>query len=119
VVSNTPMQALVLLNDPIFVEASRVYAQRILREGGESLDSRARFAFRTAVSRDPTAEEMKILRELYHNRRARYSADRKEAEKAIQVGEAPVDRELDPVELATWTTIARTILNLHETITRG
>ncbi|MFN3651341.1 MAG: PSD1 and planctomycete cytochrome C domain-containing protein [Armatimonadota bacterium] len=119
VVSNTPMQALVLLNDPIFVEASRVFAQRILREGGESLESRARFAFRTAVSRDPSAEELKIVRELYHNRRARYSADRKEAEKAIHVGEAPVDRELDPVELATWATIGRAILNLHETITRG
>jgi hypothetical protein len=118
-VSNTPMQALVLLNDPIFVEAARVFAERIMRHGGATFDDRLQFAFRCALSRSPRAEEVAILRRLYHSRRARYSADRTAGERLISVGEAPVPKDLGVVEMATWASIARTILNLHETITRG
>src|SRR5207244_4281863 len=75
VVSNTPMQALVLLNDPIFVEAARVFAERIMRHGGATFEDRLRFAYRCALSRSPREEETAILRRLYHSRRDRYSAD--------------------------------------------
>jgi hypothetical protein len=118
-VSNTPMQALVLLNDPIFVEAARAFAERILREGGTTLEGRLRFAYLSALSRPPSESEIAVLRRLYHTRRARFSTDRAAAEKLIRVGEAPVPKELDAAEMAAWTAISRVILNLHETITRG
>ncbi|HEU4751532.1 MAG TPA: DUF1553 domain-containing protein, partial [Armatimonadota bacterium] len=118
-VSNTPMQALVLLNDPIFTEAARIFGERVLRHGGETLEQRLSYAFRTALSREPTAEEVAVLRKLYHSQRARYSADRNAAEKLISAGEWPVAKDLDTAELAAWSTLARAILNLHETITRG
>jgi hypothetical protein len=119
VVSNTPMQALVLLNDPAFVEAARAFAERILRHGGESFDSRLRFAYRNTLSRAPKEREMALLRRLYHSRRARYSADLTAARARMHAGEAPVPKDLDAVEMAAWTAVARTLLNLHETITRG
>jgi hypothetical protein len=119
VVSNTPMQALVLLNDPIFAEAARAFGERIMRQGGSTVDERLRFAFERALSRPPDAKETEILRRLYHSRRARYSTDRAAAERLIRVGEAPVPTDLDAAELAAWASVARAILNLHETITRG
>ena len=118
-VSNTPMQALVLMNDPIFVEAARVFAARIVREGGATLDRRVDFAFRTALGRPPWPQETAILRTLYHRQLARYAADRQAARGLISTGDWPVAKDLDPVELAAWTSIARAILNLHETITRS
>jgi hypothetical protein len=119
VVSNTPMQALVLLNDPIFVEAARVFGERIMRQGGPSFEERLAFAYRCALSRPPRAAEVAILRRLYHSRRDRYSADPAAAQRLIHTGEAPVPNDLNPVELAAWTSIAHALLNLHETITRG
>jgi mono/diheme cytochrome c family protein len=118
-VSNTPMQALVLLNDPVFVEAARALAGRIIRQGGTGFDDRLRFAFQITVSRTPSSQEAGILRQLYQSRRARYSADRAAAERLVSVGEAPVPRDLDAIELAAWTSVARALLNMHETITRG
>jgi hypothetical protein len=112
------MQALVLLNDPIFVEAARAFGERIMREGGDSFDSRLRFACWTALSRPPGAEETAVLRRLYHSRRARYSTDREAASNLIRAGEAPVPDDLDTAELAAWASLARAILNLNETITR-
>lgn len=117
-VSNTPMQALVLLNDPIFVEAARVFGERIVRQGGPTFESRLRFAYLSAVSRPPAATETAVLRRLYHSRLARYSADRAAAERLTHIGEAPVPKELDVAELAAWASVARVLLNLHETITR-
>jgi hypothetical protein len=117
-VSNTPMQALVLLNDPVFVEAARAFAERIVRQGGAGFESRLRFAYQTAVSREPSPRETGILRQLYHSRRARYSTDRTAAERLVSVGEAPTPRDVDAVEMAAWTSVARAILNMHEMITR-
>ncbi len=118
-VSNTPMQALVLLNDPIYVEASRVFAERILREGGSRFDRRLDFAYEAALSRAPESQETTILRDLYRSQRARYAADPAAARQLILTGEKAVPKDLDPVELAAWTSVARAILNLHETITRS
>jgi hypothetical protein len=118
-VSNTPMQALVLLNDPTFVEAGRVFAERILREGGPDFGQRVAFVYRCALSRAPSQREKVVLQKLYDGQRARYAADKQAAQAVVAAGDWPVARDLDAVELAAWTAVARAILNLHETITRS
>jgi len=110
--SDTPLQALDLLNDPIYVEAARVFADRILKNGG--LD----WAFLRALSRKPTAQERSTLDELYRKSLARFKAAPADAKQLIQVGDAPMSSNT-PAELAAMTTVARVILNLHETITRN
>ncbi len=116
--SNTPLAALVLLNDPSFLEAARVFAERILREGGDTTDSRLDYAFRRAVARTPDAQERKLLAELLACNRKEYAANLSAARELIATGQAPVAAELDTAEWAAWTGIARTILNLGETNTR-
>ena len=118
--SNTPTQALVLLNDPIFVEGARAFAGRILREGGADDTARVDFAVRCALGRRPGAEERAILVGLVDRHRAHYRAAPAEATALLKVGELPIPAGSagDPAELAAWTSVARAILNLHETITR-
>ena len=116
--SNTPLAALVLLNDPTFVEAARVFAERILSEGGKTFDERLSFAYQQVLSRPPTDGERKLLEQLFQKQHQRYTADPKAAAELCGSGIAPVATHLNQSELATWTTLARTILNLHETITR-
>jgi len=117
--SNTPQQALVLLNDPTYVEAARTFAERIVREGGKDAKSRIEFAFREALSRKPLPDELKLLTELQSKHHQQYAADKPAAEELLKSGEKPAAKDLDPVELASWTSVSRTILNLHETITRN
>ncbi|MDB5322579.1 MAG: Protein of unknown function (DUF1553)/Protein of unknown function (DUF1549)/Planctomycete [Phycisphaerales bacterium] len=117
--SNTPQQALTLLNDPTYTEAARVFAQRILTEGGQDLNHRLQFAWRTALSRNPKPEELKVLTALYAKHKSQYTTDPKAAASLASAGEAPATKDLDPIELAAWTSVSRTILNLHETITRN
>jgi hypothetical protein len=117
--SNTPLAALTLLNDVTYVEAARAFAERILGEGGAGFADRLRFAFRRALSRGPGPEEEKVLEDLYRKLRAEYSADRKAAEEILSVGELRRRPDLDAAELAAWASVARAILNLHETITRS
>ncbi|MBI5758587.1 MAG: DUF1553 domain-containing protein, partial [Planctomycetales bacterium] len=116
--SNTPQQALTLLNDPSYVEAARVFASKILKEGGTTDDDRLRWAFRQAVSRSPKPEELSILAKLLAKHRSEFRANTTAAEQLPKIGEAPAPDGVDKVELAAWTSIARTIFNLHETITR-
>ncbi len=117
--SNTPNAALVLLNDPTFVEAARVFAARILDEGGDSFDSRLDRAFRLAVSRTPDVEERRVLKELLDKNRTAYQSHPEAAEALLKVGIAPAPAQHAPVELAAWTAVARAILNMSETITRN
>ena len=117
--SNTPQQALVLLNDPSYVEAARVFAERILREGGKDAAGRLQFAFREAMSRQPTADEQQILLGLKQKHAAQYAANKAAATELLQTGGKPAAKEFDPVEFAAWISVSRTILNLHETITRN
>lgn len=116
--SNTPLQALSLLNDPTFVESARVFAARIVREGGDDTQQKIAWAYRTAVSRKPSAEIAAELNKIFELHLDHYNANVKEAKKLIATGEAPLAEGLDPVELAAWTSVARVILNLHEAITR-
>jgi hypothetical protein len=116
--SNTPLQALVLLNDPTYVEAARLFASRILAHGGSTTSDRLRWAYRQAVSREPTSQEMTVLNALLEKHRQQYSTDRTAAEQLTAAGEAPRG-QVDPADLAAWTSVVRVLLNLHETITRS
>jgi hypothetical protein len=117
--TNTPLQALVLLNDPIYVEASRAFAERVLRHGGATDPERIAFAFRTALGRAPSHEEAVVLADLLAKHRAQFAADRPAAEAALKVGARPAPADLDRAELASWASLARAVLNLHETTTRN
>jgi hypothetical protein len=116
--SNTPLQALALLNDPTYVEASKVFAARIVREGGSKEPERLRYAYRHALQRDPTTAESDLLLELYRRHLAQYQSDTKAALALLNVGDAKPPADANPAELAAWTSVARVVLNLHETITR-
>ncbi|MBE7500583.1 MAG: DUF1553 domain-containing protein [Verrucomicrobiales bacterium] len=117
--SNIPQQALVLLNDPTYVEAARVLAARILREGGDDDVARLRWAGRQVLVRELGAEELRVLQALLDKHRAEYQAAPESAEAFLAVGLAPRPPELAAPELAAWTNVARVLLSLHETITRS
>ena len=117
-VTNTPLQALVLLNDPTYVEASRALAQRSILEAGPDPVKRVDFAFRMATERHPQLKERQVLLQIANEELAHYQQDTDSALKVLEVGELKSDPKIDPAELAAWTIVTRTILNLDETITR-
>jgi len=116
--SNTPLQALALLNDPTFVEAARVFAQRIMEDGGGSVDECIQWAYREAVSRPPDPDVAVELNRIHKDHLTHYRQHTEAASELIAEGNAPVADDLDPAVLAAWTSVARVILNLHETIMR-
>ncbi len=116
--SNTPLQALLLLNDPIYVEAARVFAEHLVREGGATTEARIAWGYARTVARPPKPAEVAVLVQLLTTQRAEHAGDPAAARALVAVGAAPVATDLDPVELAAWTGVARALLNLHETITR-
>jgi hypothetical protein len=117
--TNTPLQALVLMNDPTYVEAARKFAERILLEGGATADEQITFAFRLAVARKPTPREQIVLRRVFEQQLARFNADPAAATKLLSVGESPRNEQLPVAELAAWSAVANVILNLDETVTKG
>jgi len=117
-VTNTPLQALALLNDPTYVEASRALAERVLRNGGKSDQARIDFAFKLATARTPDAQERTVLLDSLKEFRSSYARDGANASKLLSVGDAKADSSLPPRELAAWTTVASMILNLDETVTK-
>ena len=117
--SNTPLQSLVLLNDPSYVEAARAFAELIMRQGGATTNDRLNFAFRRAVSRRATEDEIMILEQLLKSHLAEYEANPAVAVEVLSVGAKSGPEDLSKPELAAWTSVARTILNLHELITRN
>lgn len=116
--SNTPLQALVLLNDPTYVEAARVLAQRLLTEAGDNDQQRIDWLFRQVLSRSATATELHQLSKLYVKHYQEYCDDIASALKLLTVGDRTIPTSLDPIELAAWTSVTRVMLNLHETTTR-
>jgi len=116
--TNTPLQALVLMNDPTYIEAARWLAQRAMTEGGRDAGSRISFAFRGATARMPSPKEAHVLRNLFQQQLAHYRGDKKAALDLLGVGESKWDAKLDASELAAWTMVASAILNLDETITK-
>ncbi len=116
--TNTPLQALVLLNDTTYVEAARALAERTLREGGADDKSRVAYAFRLVTARVPSGKEAGVLRQLLEAERLTYAKDPQAAVKLVTVGESEYDKRLSVPELAAWTTVASTILNLDEAVTK-
>jgi hypothetical protein len=116
--TNTPLQALVLMNDPTYVEAARALAQRMVKEGGKDQAERVRYGFRLATARKPASEELDILLHIVQEQLADYRRDRDAAQALLAVGESGHDPGMDPTELAAWTTLASVILNLDETISK-
>jgi hypothetical protein len=116
--TNTPLQALVLMNDPVYIESARSLAQRMIAQGGRDPGKRIRFGFRLATAREPRTEEVQALRDLEEKELAQYTRDRPAALKLLTVGESKFDPAFNPSELAAWTTVASTILNLDETISK-
>jgi hypothetical protein len=117
--SNIPQQALVLLNDPTYVEAARTFAARILGECKGTPEARITWAWQHTLQRDPRPEEMKTIRELLEKHLAIYRKNPDAARSLLSTGFSPAPAALDKAELAAWTHIARVLLNLHETITRS
>jgi hypothetical protein len=115
-VTNTPLQALTLLNDPTYVEAARALAQRALRTGGRSDGERIDFTFKLATARTPDPQERNVLLGSLSEFRSTYGQDQAQVTKLLSVGESKPDSTLDPREVAAWTTLASMILNLDETI---
>ncbi|HYE31164.1 MAG TPA: PSD1 and planctomycete cytochrome C domain-containing protein [Methylomirabilota bacterium] len=116
VVSNTPQQALTLLNDPTFAEAARVFAQQTMESAADD-KRRLQAAYLRALGRPPQANEAGSLLKFLAQQREHYGSSPQEAEQLTKVGIAPTPERLDKVELAAWTQVCRAILNLHETIT--
>ncbi|MBS1857066.1 MAG: PSD1 domain-containing protein [Acidobacteria bacterium] len=117
-VSTTPLQALALLNDEMYIETARKLAERMMKEGGAAPAGRLAYGFRLATERTPSPAETAVLEAGLNRRLAQYRADPAAAAKLLTAGEAPRDTSLDTVELAAYTTTAGVILNLDETITR-
>ncbi len=116
--TDTPLQALALMNDVTFVEAARCLAQRVMREGGATPEERVRLAFRLVLARAPKPPELKVLLDDLNNHLARFRADPNAAQSLVSAGEAPRDGTLATTELAAYTAVAGLILNLDETITK-
>jgi hypothetical protein len=117
--SNTPSQSLVLLNDPTYVEAARVLGTRMMQQAEGDVQRGIRWGFRRAVTREPLPDESLALTRLFTRQLDRYRMDAKAASALIQIGETKPPADVPVAELAAWTSVARTILNLHETITRN
>jgi hypothetical protein len=117
--SMIPQQALVLLNDPTYVEASRAFAARILKEAGSDIEARIRWAWRQALCRQPTADEFGVMTSLVKKHLDEYSKDDAAAKELLKVGNPPKPEGANDAELAAWTNVARAIFNLYETMTRS
>ncbi len=117
--SNTPNAALVLLNDPTFIEAARVFAMRLIEEGGGTFESRLERAYQLSVSRSPEVEEIQLLKNLFAQTQAEYESNAEAARQLIETGLTSAPEDIDPIELASWTAVTRALLNLSETVTRN
>ena len=117
--TNTPLQALLLLQGPQYVEAARQLAARMMIEGGESPESRISLGFELVTARQPNPQELKIMTQLYQERLRQFQQNQETALNMLNVGESPRDTRLDVAEHAAWMAVARLLLNLDETINKG
>ena len=116
--TTTPLQALVTLNDPQFVEAARMFAERIAMQRGDD-EAKLRWGFVQCVARPPNEKELGVLAAALQRERERYGKDATAARALLAVGEAPRNETLPLAEHAAWAQVATTLLNLSETLTRN
>jgi hypothetical protein len=112
--TNTPLQALVTLNDPVYIEASQALARRMVKEGGATSETRATYGFRLCLTRPPQPAETKRLVELYQKVRDDFAKNPKEAQQMATEPLGPLPAGMDAVELAAWTVVGNVLLNLDE-----
>ena len=112
----TPLQALVLMNDPQYVEAARALAQHAIHDAGPSLDDQATYIFRSLTGRRPGERELEILESLYREQYDEFRSGRSDANKLLAVGDTPPDRAIDPAECAALTVLAQAVMNYDETV---
>jgi hypothetical protein len=118
VLTNTPLQALDLMNDVTFVEAARVFAERVIKDGGSSHTDRIAYAFRAATARRPRATETAVLEDAFLENLELFKSRPDAALKYVSHGERPRDGQLDVSELAAYTSVTSLILNLNEVVTK-
>ncbi len=116
--TNTPLHALTLLNDVTYVEAARKLAERVLKNGGATVEERMAHAFRLATSRRPTGRELKSLVAVLERLRERYGGEPQAAAELLKIGEAKADASLPAVELAAYAGVMNVVLNLDEVVTK-
>ena len=116
--TNTPLQAMNLLNDPQYVEAARFVAERMMREGGDSPADRISWGHKLVLARAPSDRVLEILTSGYSDHVTRYQKDKDSAVALAEIGKSNRDKKLDPAELAALTNIASVIMNLDETVTK-
>ena len=115
--TNTPMQALLLLNDPTYVEAARKLAERILLPSTRTQE-RLNLAFRIVLTRSPSDTEQTALLDILDESRTHFTANPTAANELLSVGQSAWDAKQDPVDLAAWTTAMSVLLNLDESISK-
>jgi len=116
--TNTPTQALALMNDVMYVEASRVLAERMIHEGGSDTNERIRKGLRLLLSRQPSESELEVLKQSLTAYRKQFDDDPSAAAQLISLGESAAAEDIEPTELAAWTMLASVLLNLDEAVTR-
>jgi hypothetical protein len=112
--TNTPLQALVLLNDPQFVEASRALAWRMKKEAGDQLEDQISLGFQLVLTRDPSNEELNIMEDLYHSELTAFEADKSSTEEFLEVGDFQVEERTNLSELAALAVVSNTLFNMDE-----
>jgi hypothetical protein len=116
--TQTPLQSLVLMNDPAFVESARALAERVTREEKDDVSKRLTRAFRLTLGRVPQPDEIATLRRTYEQQLANFRASPKSADELLAVGESKLPESTDRIELAAMTAVANVLLNLNEAITK-
>ena len=117
--TNTPLQALQLMNDVQHFEAARALAQRVLTEGGSTPESRVAFLYRVVLARSPSERETGIVLQALARQRELFATTPEQAKQALTVGESTPNPALDPLDFASWTLVANLVLNLDETVNRN
>jgi hypothetical protein len=112
--TNTPLQALVTLNDPVYVEAAQALGRRMMREGGATVEAKARHGFRLCLSRPPSEKELRRLVALYEKALERFRKDPKQAGQLATKPLGPLPKGADRAEAAAWTVVGNVLLNLDE-----
>ncbi len=117
--TNTPLQALVLLNDVQFIEAARRFAEKVIADGGDSVESRVNYVYRSVLARQPTQKELEIVSGLFNEHFEEFQTNPEAAKQLLSLGESGRNEELNSTELGAWTMIVHLVFNLSETVTKG
>lgn len=117
--TNTPLQAYVTMNDPVYVEAAQALGRRLVKEGGEGLESKIEFGLKLVLARQPSETEINSLRELYQSELAHYRTNEQKAKKLATQPLGPLPKNLNAAEAAAWTVVANVLLNLDGILTKS